>query len=173
MRLLSFLQVSEFIYYRKIRLKCKNNRMLNQTFSQRLNDKAETRPVNFGKTIVVATVSLPQNVYDGNYNWFLQHFSLNAIVSEPFWGIKGTTREDLFIRMTIFFQKHKSQALVVGLVHHIPLFYVVLFTGSQLSDRSDSHRGVESTGITISFSFFSHPVPERKYTFEHSRMMEL
>ena len=75
--------------------------------------------------------------------------------------------------MTIFFQKHKSQALVVGLVHHIPLFYVVLFTGSQLSDRSDSHRGVESTGITISFSFFSHPVPERKYTFEHSRMMEL
>lgn len=113
--------------------------MLNQTFSQRLNDKAETRPVNFGKTIVVATVSLPQNVYDGNYNSFLQHFSLNAIVSEPFWGIKGTTREDLFIRMTIFFQKHKSQALVVGLVHHIPLFYVVLFTVSQLSDRSDSH----------------------------------
>ena len=70
------------MYYKKIKLKYKNNKMFNKNFSKRSNNKAETKPGNFAETIVTVAISFSQNVNYGNDNSFRKHFSLNVIVSE-------------------------------------------------------------------------------------------
>lgn len=71
------------------------------------------RPGDFGEMLIVITSLFPLNVNDSNDNLFLQHFSLNTIVFEPFTGGKGMIKEDLYIENNRFFQKHNSQTLIV------------------------------------------------------------
>ena len=93
--------------------------MFNQNFSKRSYYKVESGPGNFAETIVIVAVSIPKHVNDGNDNSFLQHFSLNIIVSEAFSGRKGIAQEDLFTKMMNLFQKHNSQTLAVTSVLHL------------------------------------------------------